>query len=367
METVCEEIGQEGKEMELPPMDPDIQHMLNDLEALANTVDTKTKWYTHPPFTKAITSQLCKNFMNEYMRITRCPGDRPLKRKRIKAHKEIFSTENLRIFNWGLAFCKETGLWYRVNGQHSSEAMHELFMQKILKEGSGIACIEIYIVEDTKELARLMASIDGKASTRTSNESIGFYVENDPLLRDMRHPITGKKLASCVFSNICSALDMMDGQQYGKTVGERIDLLIEHIGEAKRIIKLICDPKCSVRSMKTPALISMLFKTIIYCKEHGYSIEDVWEKFWIRILHSGIGDLELNDPRVALANFLNSQKEMPKANADRIDWMSRTIRAWNYFVQGRTLSQSKACNSDTPNVLPEFKPVNLVKVSLLRR
>jgi hypothetical protein len=112
-----------------------------------------------------------------------CPNDRALSEKRMDLLKKIVQDDRFRVCEWSSCFCEETGKEYRVNGKHTSTVFSWLLEngspEKIQKLRVLVTKYKAHTLEG---VARLYASFDTKAATRTSGDINRVYAQADPKL-----------------------------------------------------------------------------------------------------------------------------------------------------------------------------------------
>jgi hypothetical protein len=108
--------------------------------------------------------------------------DRPLSPLRMSVYRGMMKTGGFRPVTWACAFCVETGLWYRVNGKHTSTLIVELF--EAGEEAELDAIVEKYKCDTFYDVAKLYATFDSKTMTRTSKDIYKQFGRSNPALVD---------------------------------------------------------------------------------------------------------------------------------------------------------------------------------------
>ena len=62
----------------------------------------------------------------KYRDMTPCPGDRALNRNRVNKLRRQVAEGKFHGGEWAVCLCKQTGLWYRVNGKHTATVLADL-------------------------------------------------------------------------------------------------------------------------------------------------------------------------------------------------------------------------------------------------
>ena len=114
---------------------------------------------------------LTKKLVDEWVGMTPCPDDRPLKKHRMDAHRQSLKEEKLRSPEWAYALCR--GNMYRVNGKHTSNVLQSEWDS--IKDKEICVVITGYDCDTLEDLADLYATFDNKVQTRTASEVYNVF------------------------------------------------------------------------------------------------------------------------------------------------------------------------------------------------
>lgn len=139
-------------------------------------------WQTiESPMIRTLTAPLAKEFVT----MTPCPNDRPLRPKRLEKLKNIIDEDLFRTCEWCSVYVEETKTIYRVNGKHTSTTFSKMFEDKNgnVKRLLGIRILVTrYKVKLLEDAAKLYASFDSQISSRTMPDIIRVYKDCEPSL-----------------------------------------------------------------------------------------------------------------------------------------------------------------------------------------
>lgn len=162
--------------------------------AKGNTTDTKSKsWYGKSVTSiadnkgwrlvgKPQTVKITRKLATEYALMQPAPGDRPLSERRNDLYKAFIKAKQFRSPEWAEAYCKETGLTYRVNGKHTSGVMSGWNTDEDGPYPDLYATIAKYECDTLGDVAELYATFDSKHTTRSTTDINWMFASAVPEL-----------------------------------------------------------------------------------------------------------------------------------------------------------------------------------------
>ena len=132
-------------------------------------------------------------------------GERPKKKDRLKWMKALFESEQFSRLEWAVCHCKETGKWYRVNGQHSSYMLRCILdgkepefglLPESVKFPEGIPItLQFWECDKEDDLIDVFDQFDQAKSSRTNDEKLNQYAAQHSDLLHIDRKFINKMLA----------------------------------------------------------------------------------------------------------------------------------------------------------------------------
>jgi hypothetical protein len=168
------------------------------------------------PQTQLVTEALARKFAE----MESVNNERALKRIRIENYKKLLHQGLFLPVRWACATCLETGGIYRVNGNHTSHMLLEVFPFP----SNFYAIVEEYECETLADMNRLWSNYDSKDQSRTNGEINKIIAGGDETIKN----ISGKilNLAASGMAYHLWKDDMWNKRRH--SVMERAELLIEN-------------------------------------------------------------------------------------------------------------------------------------------
>ncbi len=136
----------------------------------------------NPPKTLRITARLAK----EFAEMDRAPGERPLRERRIEVYQGILNRSEFRPVTWAKAFCVETGITYRVNGQHTSLLFGSVNLSTVQ---DLYASVEDYNCPTLEDVSKLYSTFDNASQSRNITEINRAFAATIPELAGLSNSI----------------------------------------------------------------------------------------------------------------------------------------------------------------------------------
>ena len=129
------------------------------------------------------------------------PGERDLKSSRLRFLTGLLEDGKFNRCDWGTCHCKEDGLTYRCNGQHSSNRLRAVLNGEIEAEfPEGVPVTLTKYECDTKlELANVFDQFDQHHSSRSADDKLGIYIAQHSDLVGIDKKLIGKILCGVDF------------------------------------------------------------------------------------------------------------------------------------------------------------------------
>jgi hypothetical protein len=141
--------------------------------------------------------------------------DRPLKPKLLTLLKKAIEDGEFRTTIWAKA--KLDGIWYRVNGKHTS-----YLMAQIPKLPKITIHLEEYEVNTPEEMAALYSTFDTRESSRSCADVYRVYAASNPALKDVSARVIGLCVTGLAFDK------WEEEYTHRASLQERAELLLEN-------------------------------------------------------------------------------------------------------------------------------------------
>jgi len=262
-----------------------------------------------------LTPQLAADFAAMPASLT----EREIKPKRVEHLKDAVLGGRALAFNWMRAKVTDSGILYRVNGQHSSAMLTQLNGQ--FPDDLKVH-IDDYEVPDNASLALLFRQIDNRMSARTIEDISGAYQGLQTDLVDVPRSSARRAIEGAAwYRKKIIGDDVPTGDERFSLFNDTaLHPFIQMVG---RIV-----------SAKTPESTTPVIGTMCGTWEREPSVSEV---FWDEVAKQGGGNEE-NHPTTALDKWLLEARE--RDDKPREMEVHRTcVLAWNAHRHGRTLDR----------------------------
>ena len=140
---------------------------------------------------------LTSEALAEHAALSDIPGERPLKKSRVKFLTERAQLGEFNRCEWARCLCKSNGKHYRVNGNHSKAVLMGIESGDIEAEfPSGIPIqVQVYECDELTDLANVFDQFDNPHSSRNSGDKLGVYVAQHDDLIGIDKGLIGRVLA----------------------------------------------------------------------------------------------------------------------------------------------------------------------------
>ncbi len=271
------------------------------------------------PVAVKLTRKLAEMISN----MERCPHDRELQVSRLEHIKRTLAEKRFRSPEWATAFCKETGMQYRVNGKHTSTV---LAAEKEIPSVKVI--ITDYECETLKDVADLYATFDVRFSVRTAGDIYLVYGHSVPELRDLNSKCLKIAVTGMAYAT-------WEDQQMRHPIEERAELLLNHpefvIWNNSLISSSWKETRCIQRASVTAAMFLTFNKNRLDA-----------DVFW-REVAEGTNPKNNSPSRILQKYLLSSSVNMgggarreraEMESVTRHEMLCKSVYAWNRFRSG---------------------------------
>jgi hypothetical protein len=244
--------------------------------------------------------------------------DRPLKPSRWKNYKKLMETNKFRALNWSRCFCKETGITYRVDGQHTSYAACKASPFPDL-----FVIMANYEADTLEDVRALWETFDTQGAARNASDFNNAFAKMSPRLRELpkrliNRIVSGLAVAEC---GIYFAHEM--------TQGQRANLILEHEKFAVWAADIIRGGDDAENREKINRIAVLAAMALTYQKNPGKAAE-----FWPAV-RDGTGTNTKGGDRV-LERYLISTvtREARNYYQDLEEDFFKCLDAWNQWRGG---------------------------------
>lgn len=139
---------------------------------------------------------LSEAVLAEHSALPDIPGERELKKPRIRYLSERAEVGDFNRCEWARCHCKETGLDYRVNGNHSKAVLQSILDGEIEAEWpEGIpVTVQWYECDTLTDLGDVFDQFDNQKSARKPEDKLGVYIAQHSDLIGIDKKLIGKVL-----------------------------------------------------------------------------------------------------------------------------------------------------------------------------
>ncbi len=272
------------------------------------------------PSTLRVTARLAK----EYAEMEAAHVDRPLSERRLQVYRKVRAQGGFRPVTWAKAWCEETKQFYRVNGKHTST----LFSDGDNPENLFVT-IEEYNCDTLEDVAKLYATFDSQAQTRTTGDINRSFAAVIPELAEYDSRVLNLCVSALNFSTT-------DAEHVRGTPAERAEALFDNVEICTWVKELIGDRNKHSHLHRVPVVAAMI---ACYRKSKSAATQ-----FWTAVRDETGTRPDLPDRR--LAKFLSTTKADGGAGAPRVasrfritarEYCVRSVRYWNAWRKGETV------------------------------
>lgn len=268
---------------------------------------------TGHPKTQPITTALAKKFAE----MDPAPDDRPLSEARMMVYRKLINDGVFRPVQWAMAYCKETGGTYRINGKHTSTLMAGM---NPLPDGL-YAVVEIYECDDLRDVSRLYSTYDSKLQSRTVSDINRSFAACVNELSGVHKRVIDRVPSAVWYSRMQEGMKSLTPQ-------ERAEALLEHSDFAVWLDKLVESTGVRCGHMRRMPVVAAIFAT--YQKAPRLALE-----FWTAVRDETGPKPDLPDRKLARWLILNSSNVSGSRAAgaryrvkDR-EFFVKCLHAWN--------------------------------------
>jgi hypothetical protein len=274
-----------------------------------------------------------RKLAEHFATMTPCPHDRPRK-PRIDAMLQKAIEENqFRSCVWASAKCKETGETYRVNGKHTSFALHE--SNGHLTEWPYVQ-VEEYTCDTMQDVADLYCTFDPSRSGRSSADVNRIFLATNSELSE----VSSRHFAAATTGIAFAAWESSYGHHDAR---ERAMLALSYPGFVLWYDGHLHD-KDGLFMFLRGGVVAAMFRS--------------WQKsqkdattFW-QAVREGSG-AKPSDPDRKLRDFLMrvtpSARPVPgRVRVDMREFFIKSLHAWNAWRRGENSDLKYYANAKTP-------------------
>jgi hypothetical protein len=298
---------------------------------------------------KAQTVPVTKKLADEFSVMEKTDIERPLKEKKIARLRALLNNKEFRPTTFARALCKEDGVTYRVDAQHSSTMLADAAAtDKALLEGVYVH-LEDYECDTKKDVAALWGTFDSKEQVRSGSDIVNAVSQTIDKVKNVNQKLVNLAVGAL---NYAGNVTNMGGGKSGATAVERASVLHDH----KNFVIFLKNCLGSDQKNEDTAclwrvpVVAAIFAT--YQKDR-----EAAKAFW-RAVRDGSGakpdlpDRKLQKWLLALAPSGGRGSGTPTAEkvvAKTV--LGRCIEAWNLHREGKTGNLRYKNTDDLPEVL----------------
>lgn len=270
---------------------------------------------------------ITRTFVNQYMKYPSFTHERPLNRRHIDELKGEITNGRAHVFQWAICYVDEKNEIYRVDGQHSSNALSDLFKKDQVP--TGLVCnLDEYAVETMDEFVKLYNTIDTNVQTRTSTDVMRAAKAMEPKLEPINPTHLHNISRGILFhKNDCKIVKTRIHRETKiKTVISNVKFCL--------FFNLIYQPRAKFLSR-----YSVIAAMYAIWKKAGKDDPEAVIDFWNKV-RDGDG-LKMSDPEKILREMLMSHGSFGRSANPNLKIVSEPdqyawcINAWNHRRSGR--------------------------------
>lgn len=287
--------------------------------------------------TQRITAELARQFAE----MDPAPDDRPLSENRLKVYENVARAGHFRPVEWSVAFCKETGGTYRVNGKHTSTLFARLPLADI---PPLFAVVQRYECDTLTDVSRLYSTFDSRTQSRTVSDINRTFAACVPSL----HGVVAPRLIDLCISAIWYSSKLGDYTRIPPQ--ERAEVILEHPDFALWANEVLGGKKHSNSHIAIMPVIAAMYAT--YQKapriattfwtavkdRDGESVKTPTRRLgeWLLVVKAGRGRYTNTGSRI---------RKIPER-----EYFVKCIHAWNAYRAGETTNLNYHANADVPAI-----------------
>ena len=260
--------------------------------------------------------------------------ERPVGERRLMVYERIMKAGEFRPCTWGKAYCKETGQWYRVNGQHTSVLYSRLLPELV---EPPYVTLEIYQCETLDDVAKLWATYDNKLQSRSVSDINHSFASVVPELKDVRRRV----IDLCVSGIWQHSVGGSRGGCISRTADapERAEVLLDETEFVLWVDKMIGSGVTNGhRHLCRAGVVAAMYAT--WKKAKGASTT-----FWESVRDETGATPDCPDRKLSrwlLTTISHAGGDRPQSKkADSREMYVRGIYAWNAWRRGEKLQHIK--------------------------
>lgn len=280
--------------------------------------------------------RVTKELAAEFFAMPTIDHDRRLNVSRKYLLREALRNGTLRSLEWGICFCEETGVTYRVNGKHTSSICSE---EPRLPE--IYATIQSHAAATLDDVVDLYLTYDSGISSKTSSDNNKAVAASIPELSRMSTRLADKVVAGLAYWQWGSRCT-------GIKSSERSAMLRRHVDFACFMVELFGEKyDRNILRQGVIAAIKATFDRDV----------DASREFWIAVRDETGCSPDLPDRKLArhlaatgVGRGRGSSKGGEKTEDVR-QFLVKSIHAWNAWRKGKRPSELKYY-AKAPNPMP---------------
>lgn len=258
-------------------------------------------------------------------------GDRNLQSSRLSYLKDAHDRGLFHSPIWAVAYCKESGKHYRINGKHSANFLSGL--NGHFPKGMSVTVLQ-FQCDTIAELASLFDQFDSPASTRTRGDSVNVHKSVHESLAAVSKTSALKAIAGIAWhirNVVGKSLNQADQNQLVHHYSDFLQWQVDLTG---------------TRRMNRAGVVAAMFQS--------WNIDAVIAKqFWVLVRDQSHEDAK-NGSR-SLGKFLEISVYNPVEQMTKLKWDSRafyvkSVHGWNAWITNTTTDLKYHSNSPLPNM-----------------
>ena len=261
------------------------------------------------------TVRISQKLAEQYANAEPCPDDRPLSEMRMRVYEKLMKEGSFRPMTWALAFCKEIGTTYRVNGKHTATLAARLDPLPEL-----YATLEFYECEDLRDVARLYSTFDSKMQSRTVTDINHSFASCVPQLAAVESRTINLTPPAVAYARLQDRYRDLQPQ-------ERAEALLDHWDFAVWASELVGRNNTTHGHMKRMPVYAAMFATR---QKHPKLAED----FWLAVRDESGPKPDLPDRKLARFLITHGMLLRDKDRRHRFivserEFFVKSLHAWN--------------------------------------
>lgn len=266
--------------------------------------------------------------------------DRPTNTRRLDFLLDRLVAGEFRTCEWALAYCKEDGRTYRVNGKHTSTILAEMDSSV----NSPKVVYTKYECETLKDVGDLYNTFDSNENIRTMLDAAQSVSASDPRLAGVFKTNLTLAIASIVYAK------RGETAYQGLPRSQRADLLLEEIGFTIWLDHLLDHANNGNRYLAVMGVGAAMYLTF---KKYP----KLSEEFWMEV-RDGLNP-NPEAPSRKLQRWLLTGTTAGRAERyahkrdrgkDRRELLVRCIHAWNAWRKGTSTNLNYYEDADIPSI-----------------